>query len=202
MSAALDAQPGTKHVYVISGIAAFDKLYADLFRLQRTPFAGRVTFHDLAGLTVPDLEARVRQLPPDSIIYYLSVSDDGAGHTVMPLDAIDPIAAAANAPVYSWHEDALGHGIVGGRLHSSVQDARETARIALRVLRGEKPEDIPVTEFDSYTFHSTGVNSSDGRSAKPAFRRTARSVFGNRRSSSGTTATSLAARRSSWRRVC
>ncbi len=95
LSAALDAQPSTKHVYVVSGIAAFDKLYADLFRLQRTPFTGRVTFHDLAGLTVPDLEARVRQLPPDSIIYYLSVSDDGAGHTVMPLDAIDPIAAAA-----------------------------------------------------------------------------------------------------------
>ncbi len=152
LSAALTAEPGTKHVYVVSGVAPFDRLYAEIFRTQRTLFGTRVTFHDLAGLTLPDLETRVRTLPPDSIVFYLSVSDDGAGHTVMPLDAVEPIARAANAPVYSWHEDALGHGVVGGRLHSSVRDAQETARIALRVLSGEKPEAIPVTTFDSYAY--------------------------------------------------
>ena len=152
LSAALDAQPATRQVFVVSGIAAFDRLYADLFRTQRMPFESRVVFHDLAGLPLPDLEARVRQLPPDSIVFYLSVSDDGAGHTVMPLDALDPIAAVANAPVYSWHEDALGHGIVGGRLHSSVQDARATARIALKVLGGESPDSIPVASVDSYAY--------------------------------------------------
>jgi len=152
LSAALAAEPGTKHVYVISGVAPFDRLYAELFRTQRAQFATRVTFHDLAGLTLPALETQVRALPADSIVFYLSVSDDGAGHTVMPLDAVEPIARAANAPVYSWHEDALGHGIVGGRLHSSVRDAQETARIALRVLRGEKPAAIPVATFDSYEY--------------------------------------------------
>jgi PAS domain S-box-containing protein len=152
LSAALAAQPETRQVFVISGIAAFDKLYADLFRTQRAPFETRVTFYDLAGLTLPELRERVQHLPPNSIVFFLSVSDDGAGYTVMPLDALDPIAAAANAPVYSWHEDALGHGIVGGRLHSSVNDAKQTAQIALRVLRGEKPEAIPVVTADSYSF--------------------------------------------------
>jgi PAS domain S-box-containing protein len=156
LSAALDAQPATKHIFVVSGIATFDRLYADLFKEQRKPFEARVAFHDLSGLTLPELQARVQQLPPDSIIFYVSVSDDGAGHTVMPLDAVDPIAAVANAPVYSWHEDALGHGIVGGRLHSSVGDARETAQIALRVLRGEKPESIPVATIDSYAYEFDG----------------------------------------------
>jgi hypothetical protein len=156
LSAALAAEPDTKHVFVVSGIAPFDRLYADLFKTQRTTFAERVTFHDLAGLALPNLEARVRTLPQDSIVFYLSVSDDGAGHTVMPLDAVEPIARAANAPVYTWHEDALGLGIVGGRLHSSVKDAEETARIALRVLRGEKPEMIPVVTFDSYTYQFDG----------------------------------------------
>jgi len=152
LSAALAAQPDTKHVYVVSGIARFDRLYADIFRAQRASFATRVTFHDFAGFTLPDLEAKVRTLLPHSIVFYLSVSDDGAGHTVMPLDAVAPISRAANAPVYSWHEDALGHGIVGGRLHSSVKDAEETARIALRVLDGERPDTIPVVTFDSYEY--------------------------------------------------
>lgn len=152
LSAALQAEPDTKHVFVVSGVAPFDRLYADLFRTQRAPFANRVTFHDLSGLTLPELQTRVRTLPPDSVVFYLSVSDDGAGHTVMPLDAVEPLARAANAPVFSWHEDALGHGIVGGRLHSSVRDAQETARVALRVLRGEQPADIPVVTFDSYAY--------------------------------------------------
>jgi PAS domain S-box-containing protein len=70
----------------------------------------------------------------------------------MPLDAVDPIAKAANVPVYSWHDTAMGMGIVGGRLHSSLKDARETARIAARVLRGEKPQAIRVATVDSYAY--------------------------------------------------
>jgi PAS domain S-box-containing protein len=152
VSAALGAQPDTRDVFVVSGVAPFDKLYVDILKTQRAQFAGKVTFHDLAGLSLPDLEERVAHLPPHSIVYFLSLSDDGAGRTFMPLDAVDLVAKAANVPVYSWHEAALGAGIVGGRLHSSLNDARETARIAARVLRGEKPQTIPVVTVDSYTY--------------------------------------------------
>ncbi|HEY1307848.1 MAG TPA: ATP-binding protein [Vicinamibacterales bacterium] len=152
LSAALQAQPDTKHVFVISGAAPFDTLYDDILKDQKSAFSGRVTFHNLAGLSISDLEQRVRNLPGDAIIYYLSLSDDGAGHTFMPLDAVETIAAAANVPVYSWHESALGHGIVGGRLHSSLHDARETAQIVARVLEGESAQSIPVKTVDSYTY--------------------------------------------------
>src|SRR6185503_6457121 len=150
--AALEAQPDTKQVFVVSGVAPFDKLYYDIFKEQQAAFTGRVVFHNLSGLSMVDLEQRVRHLPSDAIVYFLSLSDDGAGRTFMPLDAVEMIAAAANVPVYSWHESALGHGIVGGRLHSSLNDARETARIAARILRGESPQSIPVTTVHSYTY--------------------------------------------------
>jgi PAS domain S-box-containing protein len=152
LSAALMAQPDTKQVFVVSGVAPFDKLYENVFVEQRAAFAGRVTFHSLSGLSIIELEERVRNLPRDSIVYFLSLSDDGDGHTFLPLDAVGTIAAAANVPVYSWHETALGHGIVGGRLHSSLNDARETVRIAARILQGESPQSIPVTTIDSYSF--------------------------------------------------
>ena len=152
LAAALAVQPATRQVFVISGVGTFDKLYADLFRTQSAEFRGRLSFHELSGLPLPKIRERVRHLPSDAIVFFLSVTDDGAGQKMMPLDAIDSIAEAANAPVYSWHEDALGHGIVGGRLHSSVKDARTTAQIALRVLRGEQPETIPVVTVDSWEY--------------------------------------------------
>jgi len=48
LSSALAAQPSTRQVFVVSGIAAFDRLYADLFKAQRKPFEGRVAFHGRA----------------------------------------------------------------------------------------------------------------------------------------------------------
>ncbi len=152
LTAALAIRPTTKRIFVVSGVATFDKLYADLFREQSAEFTNRVTFHELSGLPLPQIRERVRQLPSDAIVFFLSISDDGAGNRMMPLDAIDSIAGAASAPVFSWHEDALGHGVVGGRLHSSIHDARMTAQLALRVLRGENPDAIPVTTVDSYAY--------------------------------------------------
>jgi PAS domain S-box-containing protein len=152
LAAALAVQPTAKHVFVISGVGTFDKLYADLFRTQCAEYASRVSFQELSGLPLPQIRERVRQLPADAMIFYLSITDDGAGRKMMPLDAITSIAEAANAPVYSWHEDALGQGIVGGRLHSSINDARMTAQLALRVLHGERPETIPVVNVDSYAY--------------------------------------------------
>jgi PAS domain S-box-containing protein len=152
VSAALAAQPDTSDVFVVSGVSPFDRLYIDIFREQQARFSGSVRFHELYGLSLPVLLERVGHLPPRSIVFFLSLADDGAGRTFMPLDAVDPIASASNVPVYSWHESALGHGIVGGRLHSSLNDAKETARIAARVLRGEPPHAIPVKAIDSYSY--------------------------------------------------
>jgi hypothetical protein len=192
IAAVLALQPSTKHIYVVSGVGPFDKLYADIFRTESASFAGRVTFHELAGLPLPDLEARVRHLPQGSVLFYVSLADDGAGRTFMPLDALDSIAAASSVPVYSWHEDALGRGIVGGRLHSSISDVQETARLALRVLGGEKPETIPLSKTTATTMNSTGDSFSAGRSTKRSCRREASSAFASNRSSSRIAPTSWA----------
>ena len=54
------------------------------------------------------------------------------------------MAAAANAPIYGWNTVAMGHGLVGGRLYSNETVADRSAELTLRILRGEKPEEIPV----------------------------------------------------------
>ena len=68
LSAALEAQPDTKQVFVVSGVGAFDRLYEEIFTEQRAAFADRVTFHSLAGLSIVDLEQRVRHLPDGAIV--------------------------------------------------------------------------------------------------------------------------------------
>jgi hypothetical protein len=87
-------------------------------------------------------------LPDNSIAYYLNVDRDGADQAFRPLDYLDRIAAVSNAPVYSWVDSTLGHGVVGGSLKIQEVQMRATGAIALRVLRGEPAGSIPVSSPD------------------------------------------------------
>jgi PAS domain S-box-containing protein len=149
LATALRLHPDATDVFVVSGTSDFDRLYETTFRNEVASLPGRQTVTYLSGLTMPQLEERVRRLPPHTIIYYISVSADGTGDRFMPAEVVERLSVAANAPVYSWHEAMLGHGIVGGRLHSSIKDAEEAARLAARVLNGEEPSAIPIEQLDS-----------------------------------------------------
>lgn len=152
LTAALAAQPGTRHVFVVAGSAPGEQTYRDLLRIQCRDLESRVTFHEVNGLSLPDVEDRLRRLPAGSIVYYLSLIGDEAGRQYSAVEAAEAISAASSAPVYGWHEGFLGHGIVGGRLHSAVTDVRETARIALRVLNGERAETIGAKRIDGAAY--------------------------------------------------
>ena len=141
---ALTLQPGTKQVFVVSGVSEFDRFYERLARQQLQRFAGRVTLTYLSDLPLAELEQTVAHLPPDSIIYFLTLGEDGAGARFRSTDALDRLSAVANAPIYGWNGVAIGHGIVGGRLYSNDVVAERSAELALRILRGEKPDSIPV----------------------------------------------------------
>jgi len=149
LSVALRLHPDATNVFVVSGTSDFDRLYEAAFRNEAAPAAGRRTVTYLSGLPMQKLEERLRMLPPRSIIYYISVSADGNGDRFLPAEAVERLSAVANAPAYSWHEAMLGHGIVGGRLHSSIKDSEEVARIATRVLNGEEPSAIPIEQLES-----------------------------------------------------
>jgi signal transduction histidine kinase len=141
-------QPDLLNVFVVSGAAEADKAYEGFARAQFESFDSRLAFTFLAGLPTQELEARLASLPPHSIVYYLVVERDGANENFHPLDYLERIAAVANAPVYCWVNSAMDRGIVGGSLKDQVAQMRALGELALRVLRGKRPDDIPVSSRD------------------------------------------------------
>ena len=138
-------QPDVNHVFVVTGAAPADKASETQMRAQFKSFEPRLAFTYLAGLTSDELERRLAALPERSAVYYGLVTEDGAGHKFHPLEYINRVAAVANAPTYCWVDSAMGHGIVGGRLYSQRTATERVARLALRVLDGERVDDIPTT---------------------------------------------------------
>jgi signal transduction histidine kinase len=147
---ALRLHPAAKHVFVITGASEFDRFYERIARQQFREYETRVGIEYLTPTTLEALHRRVATLPAESIIYFASFFADGAGQKFIPMDLIPELSSVANAPMYCWPEMTLGLGVVGGVLLSEQAVARQTASVALRVLRGESPDSIPTLEIRPY----------------------------------------------------
>ena len=146
---AIQLHPDLRHVFVVSGVSDADRFYQDLARAQFRAFDGRLDFTYSSGLAMPDLLRRVAELPRHTIVYFLSFFDDGHGSKFDELAALDQVAAVANVPTYVWIDTSGGHGGVGGSVMNVERAAGAVANVALRVLKGESPESIPVREIDA-----------------------------------------------------
>jgi signal transduction histidine kinase len=138
-------QPDLRNVFIITGNSTADEEYENAVRGQLEPVSSELTLTYLSGLPTQKLEERLSTLPSHSAVYHVLVTKDGTGGRFRPLEYIDRVTAAASAPTYSWVDSAIGHGIVGGNLYSQSAAIERVAQLALRVLRGESPDSIPVT---------------------------------------------------------
>jgi len=142
---AVALQPDLKHLYVVSGAGESDRQFERQVREEFHRYEPRLEFTYLAGLRTKDLEQRLRTLPPRSAVFYLLVSQDGAGEHFQQMDYVSRVASAANAPTYSWTDAAVDSGIVGGSRRDQAAETKAIAALALRILRGERTDDIPVS---------------------------------------------------------
>ena len=82
--------------------------------------------------------------PKDTVFFDIAFPTDQHGQP-LPLDSSTrEISRALEAPLYSIWEGLLGSGIVGGMMSGGFQQGEAAARQALRILRGESAESIPV----------------------------------------------------------
>jgi PAS domain S-box-containing protein len=149
---ALRLQPDTRRVVVISGASKQDAYVLANARRDFRPFEGRVELCYLVGLTMADLRHEVSRLSRDTIIIYLSICADGAGTNFISREALVQVSQAACVPVYGSLDPYLGQGIVGGYMVSFELDASNAAHLGLRILAGEKPEDLSTNEATSCAY--------------------------------------------------
>jgi signal transduction histidine kinase len=141
-------QPEAKRIAVVVGADAGSAEYERAARRQFSGFEQRFSIEYLTGLRTEALRARLAELPAHSFVYYLVVNRAGGGESVHPIEYLEDLSAVSRAPIYCWVDSAMDHGIVGGSLKSQTAETEAVARLALRVLQGERADDIPVTTAD------------------------------------------------------
>ena len=154
LKAALALQPGTKHVFVTGGVGVYDRHLEAIARESFRKYESRLEFTYLTDLGMPALVERLKHLPEHTIVYHTSIMQDADGTRFIDASQSVPmIASAARAPVFIVDDVDLGKGTVGGSLVSFAAIGQLVAQMTVRILNGEKPQDIPVVKSGNvYTF--------------------------------------------------
>lgn len=149
LEAALRMQPDVRNVVVVSGSSEIDAKNLTKAQTQFRSFEGRIEFTYLTGLPMDELEQRLATLPEHTIIFYITLYRDGAGQAFTLMDSVARVARASRLPTYSIIDRLIEAGSIGGFVFSMEADGKEVATLALRVLAGEKPADIPIRVADT-----------------------------------------------------
>ncbi len=150
---ALRLLPGTKNVVVVGGVGPFDRQELANAKQALKGYEGRVDISFLTDLAMPDLLERLRHLPSNTVVLLTSVGRDAVGTSFKSNELGPLVAGAANAPVFSLFDVYLNHGEVGGYLSSLSEQGKVAGGMALRLLRGEKPQEIPMVKgANTYMF--------------------------------------------------
>jgi PAS domain S-box-containing protein len=158
LEAALRLRPDTKHVVVVGGgVFWYDKRLEAIVKEQLHSYESRFAFTYLSNLEMPALLEKLKRLPEHSIVFYTAISQDAAGTSFIDeTQSLPMVVGAANAPVFVTEDTFIGQGTVGGYVTSYGEEGRVAGSLAVRILNGEKPQDIPIVD-------DTNVNMFDWR---------------------------------------
>jgi signal transduction histidine kinase len=101
-----------------------------------------VTFEWFDKLSFEDTLRRIAKLPPHSAVFFGDIRVDAAGVLLDHERVLARLREVTSAPIFSYVDSYLGHGIVGGPLLSAEELGRRMAAVAVRILSGERPENV------------------------------------------------------------
>jgi signal transduction histidine kinase len=134
--------PDTKNVAVVVGTSSIEKYWLEEIGREVKPLANRIAFTWYNDLSFEDILKHAAALPPRSAIFWELMIVDAAGVLHEEGRALARLHAAANAPIFSYTDAFFGREIVGGPHVPVLEHGRQVADVAVRILGGEKADDI------------------------------------------------------------
>jgi PAS domain S-box-containing protein len=139
----LQLQPETTNIVVVSGDTALERFWMSQFRQESQRFTQRVGFTYLDKFSLPEILKRCGDLPPRSFILHSFFLVDTTGMLSEKNEALLRLHEVANAPLFAYFESEFGLGPIGGHLFQDSEIGARSARTAIRILHGERAENIP-----------------------------------------------------------
>jgi PAS domain S-box-containing protein len=167
---ALKLHPSAKRIVAIT-----DGSEADLLRemalddtLNNLDRKVEIDVLSLGGHSMSELLEKIEQLGSESILFLVSAFRDKEGVVYTRQESARLIRQHCKAPIYVTGLNWLGLGPVGGMVAYAAFQGREAAKMAIRILNGENPQNIPILQespnaymFDYIQLKRFGISPSE-----------------------------------------
>lgn len=141
---ALQIQPEVRRIAVVSGVSEFDQLWKARAEDALRRYAGRLEAVYLDRLPIPDLLQAVARLPRDTVVLHTTMFRDAAGRAPTARTLTERLTASSSVPVYGVFEPLIGMGALGGSVVSLGLQGKRAGEMAVAIMNGRRPEDLPV----------------------------------------------------------
>ncbi len=132
---ALQLRPGTRSIFTV-GEGTNVHYDRDLAHRHPGLSVSRIATQQL---TLEEIGTQVAALPPDSIALLSAFSRDRTRRFFSMKESVKFVCDRSPVPVFGLNKNALGWGIVGGKLNDGYAQGRTAGEMAASVLRGVSP---------------------------------------------------------------
>ncbi|UCF00310.1 MAG: PAS domain S-box protein [Planctomycetota bacterium] len=167
---ALELHPSAKQVVVVTEQKSTVFVYLDDITRVISKFDREVELvaFSLQELSMAELLQKIQELGDESVVLLASAFKDRDGNIYTLESSAAMIKKHSTAPIYTTGFDWLGLGPVGGKLTYGPYQGQQAAKMAIRILKGEKPQNIPILRespnaymFDFIQLRHFGIPLSD-----------------------------------------
>lgn len=153
LDVALRFHPGTHTVALIADVTESSQITLRITREVAKKYEN-VRFVELSGLSETVLAEKLAKLEQGTIILLLTYFRSPEGRVFSVKDSTQLIQRHTHLPVYTLWDFYMFPPVIGGKILTGTLQGKAAAEIAIRILKGEKPETIaPYSSPTSYYFN-------------------------------------------------
>lgn len=140
----LKLQPDTTEIVILNDLSITARKLRQRMNEIFPKYSGRLRFRLMEDVTFAEIKKALEILPDKSVVLYVHFFMDKNGLFFEYHQNILELSNICPRPIYGVADYHLGHGIIGGYLTSGYTQGKSAGDLAMRILKGEDVEKIPI----------------------------------------------------------
>lgn len=155
----LKLHPGVKQIYIINDYLPTGLAWKKDIQKALRGLEDRVRFIYSDNVTLEELKRTIDGFGDDTVVLMGVYSADRENNYITYERVGEYLLGESRAPVYCLLNFNISSHVIGGKVIGGYFQGKSMSEIALRILRGSKPEDIPVATSASneFVFNYRGI---------------------------------------------
>lgn len=145
-------QPRAKRLHIILDDTTTSRKLQKQFSAIETEWNGDLSFDYLQSMDIEAISKTVSGYGPTDALLHVLYFQSPTGETYDYDELVEILGKESPVPVFGLWDFYLDHGSIGGLLTSGYWQGEKAGELALRILRGEPADKIPVV-FESPNRH-------------------------------------------------